>query len=193
MSEILCEHCLARGHQRQAIREFRGQMYCSSCEREWIKAVEKAPNHLVAFAHNLRRLLKRAGYTGREMARRIGVSEVMFARYMKEGEASGTPTLERFAALCLALGTTPNALLGFTEPEFQAVKAERDRYLGIISQTHSLTDLRWAEQEREAIARSGLVDGLTPTQVEAVRASNNAAAAPPGTVVKTAEPDYRTW
>jgi transcriptional regulator with XRE-family HTH domain len=186
-----CAPCQAKGKYREKVRTFRGEPRCAACVREWIEAYEKAPHHMAELSSNLRKTLKKSGYSAREISSRVGVGELIFGRYMKsDGDPYySVPGLRRFVEICLVLGTTPNELLGFTDPRFKEVKAERDRYLGVISQIHSIADLRWAEQEREAIARSGLIDGLTPTQAAAARAFNGHE---PDAAAGRTEPDFRT-
>lgn len=62
----------------------------------------------IAFGKNLRTIRRKAGLNQQELGDLIGTSNNMVCFYEK---GHYIPTLDRFVALCLALGVAPEALL----------------------------------------------------------------------------------
>jgi transcriptional regulator with XRE-family HTH domain len=62
------------------------------------------------FGERLKRRAKELGLTDSEVARRLGMQQSRYSRYVLDARE---PDLATLVKICRLLGTTPNALLGF--------------------------------------------------------------------------------
>lgn len=64
------------------------------------------------FKSRMETLLKSKGMTQRELASRLGVSEVTVSRWMTDGANGRNPSVQTLQKIADILGTTPDYLLG---------------------------------------------------------------------------------
>lgn len=64
------------------------------------------------FKSRMETLLKSKGITQRELAARLGVSEVTVSRWMTDGANGRNPSVQTLQKIADILGTTPDYLLG---------------------------------------------------------------------------------
>lgn len=64
------------------------------------------------FKSRMETLLKSKGMTQRELAARLGVSEVTVSRWMTDGANGRNPSVQTLQKIADILGTTPDYLLG---------------------------------------------------------------------------------
>ena len=64
------------------------------------------------FKNRVETLLKAKGMTQRELAARLGVSEVTVSRWMTDGSNGRNPSVQTLQRIAEILGTTPDHLLG---------------------------------------------------------------------------------
>lgn len=69
------------------------------------------------FRAKMDKLLKEQGMTQRELAARLGVSEVTVSRWMTAGENGRNPSVQTLQRIAEVLGTTPDYLLEKDAPE----------------------------------------------------------------------------
>lgn len=71
------------------------------------------------FKSRVEALLKEKGMTQRELAARLGVSEVTVSRWMTDGANGRNPSIPTLQKIADILGTTPDYLLGKDGNELQ--------------------------------------------------------------------------
>ena len=64
------------------------------------------------FRSRVETLLKEKGMTQRQLAEKLGVSEVTVSRWMTDGANGRNPSVQTLQKIADILGTTPNYLLG---------------------------------------------------------------------------------
>ena len=69
------------------------------------------------FKSRVETLLKSKGMTQRELAARLGVSEVTVSRWMTDGANGRNPSVATLQRIAEVLETTPDHLLGKDEPQ----------------------------------------------------------------------------
>lgn len=73
------------------------------------------------FRKNVGNLLEEKGMTQRDLASKLGVSEVTVSRWMTPGENGRNPSVKTLQKIAEILGTTPDCLLG--QPDAAGQKA----------------------------------------------------------------------
>ncbi len=122
----VCLKCKAeKGWHNEATVEYNGTMYCTACERAWIGPRRKAAESVAGLADRLRTAIKGRGYKFKEIADYVDVSEVVLGRYVAK-EGASMPGVETLAAICLALKTHPNEVLGFADPRVASLSTENE-------------------------------------------------------------------
>lgn len=101
------------------------------------------------FGDRLRAHAKGLGLSDSEIARRLGLSQNRYSHYVNDKRE---PDLATLAKICRTLGTTPDAVLGFTPSP--AIASEEDalrRRIQAAAQAMDLTTLKVASVVMDAL------------------------------------------
>lgn len=79
------------------------------------------------FRSRMETLLRERGMTQRELAGRLGVSEVTVSRWMTSGTNGRNPSVQTLQKIAGILGTTPGYLLGKSDGNAQGLREAEDR------------------------------------------------------------------
>ena len=77
------------------------------------------------FKNRVETLLKEKGMTQRELASRLGVSEVTVSRWMTDGANGRNPSVQTLQKIAEVLQTTPDYLLG-NDADVQKAQSQND-------------------------------------------------------------------
>lgn len=106
------------------------------------------------YGERLRTRARELGMTDVEVARRLGLAQARYSRYVN-GERE--PDLRTFVRICQVLSTTPDAILGVGRPAENAAEADRlHAKIDATLRTMALPTLRAAAAVIDALATSGL-------------------------------------